>query len=47
MPDFPGVQVWTKDHDILLCREVLSVNPLSAKKIQMIEENCGRKLAPT
>ena len=26
MPDFPG-------HDILLCREVLSVNPFSAQKI--------------
>lgn len=32
MPVFPGVQVWTKEHDILLCREVLSVNPFSAKK---------------
>lgn len=32
MPDFSGVQVWTKEHDILLCREVLSVNPFSAKK---------------
>ena len=32
MPGFPGVQVWTKEHDILLCREVLSVNPFSAKK---------------
>ncbi|CAH3185724.1 unnamed protein product, partial [Porites lobata] len=30
--NFPGVQVWTKDHDLLLCREVLSVNPYSAKK---------------
>ena len=32
MPGFPGVQVWTKEHDILLCREVLSANPFSAKK---------------
>ena len=32
MPGFPGVQVWTKEHDNLLCREVLSVNPFSAKK---------------
>ena len=32
MPGFPGVQVWTKEHDILLCREVLSVNPFSAQK---------------
>ena len=32
MPGFPGVQLWTKEHDILLCREVLSVNPFSAKK---------------
>lgn len=24
--------MWTKEHDILLCREVLSVNPFSAKK---------------
>ena len=32
MPGFPGVQVWTKEHDILLYREVLSVNPFSAKK---------------
>ena len=32
MLGFPGVQVWTKEHDILLCREVLSVNPFSAKK---------------
>ena len=32
MSDFPGVQVYTKEHDILLCRDVLSVNPFSAKK---------------
>ncbi|XP_068742434.1 uncharacterized protein [Montipora capricornis] len=24
--------MWTKEHDILLCREVLSVNPFSAKR---------------
>ena len=24
--------MWTKEHDNLLCREVLSVNPFSAKK---------------
>jgi len=47
MPDFPGVQVWTRKHDILLCREVLSVNPFSVKKFPMNEENCGRKLATT
>ncbi|XP_068677223.1 DNA ligase 1-like [Montipora foliosa] len=32
VPAFPGVQMWTKEHDILLCREVLSVNPFSAKR---------------
>ena len=26
------VQVWKKEHDILLCREVRSVNTFSAKK---------------
>ena len=26
------VQIWTKQHDILLCREVLAVNPFSARK---------------
>ena len=31
IPGFPGVQMWTKEHVILLCREVLSVNPFSAK----------------
>ena len=30
--NFPGVQVWTKEHDLLLCRDVLSVNPYSAKR---------------
>ena len=31
------MQVWTKEHDLLLCREVLSINPYSAKR------NCNER----
>jgi len=34
---------WTKDHDLLLIREVLAVDPYSQPKGSR-ELNCGKKL---
>ena len=35
---------WTKDHDLLLVREVLTVDPYSLPKGSRERANCGKKL---
>ena len=40
---FSSVMFWTKDHDLILCREVLNLNPFTTKKAQHNEVQFGMK----
>ena len=39
--------VWTDEHDILLCREILAKNPLYSRKVHLNVGKHGKKLEET
>ena len=45
MLPFSSVMFWTHDHEAILCREVVNVNPYTTKKGSILhrEAVCGKK----
>ena len=44
---FSSVMFWTKDHDLILCREVLNLNPFTTKKGSTQRSTIWDKVATT